>query len=128
MYSELFQHDKNMSLDENWLFAAIALQSQEVAVVFYSKKLGIDLSKQNVEKILNKKIEDDYLPFGLMYDAFSKEVERLYRVQMPSLAKGFREMRTDVLHRGCNPKEEETNALITFTNGLLKKLESIKLQ
>lgn len=126
--SEMFQNCKNLSLDENWVLATLALQLQEVAIVFYSKKLGIDLNKQNVEKILGKKIEDNFLPFNFMYDALSKEVERLCKVQMPILAKSFREMRTEVLHRGYNPKVEETCSIITFTDGLLKKLESIKLQ
>jgi hypothetical protein len=126
--SEMLQSCKNLSLDDNWVLATLALQLQEVAIVFYSKKLKIDLSKQNVERILGKKIEDDYLPFGLMYDALTKEVERLCKVQMPMLAKSFRGMRTEVLHSGYNPKEEETRTIITFTDGLLKKLESIKVQ
>jgi hypothetical protein len=125
--SEMLQNCKNLSLDENWVLATLALQLQEIAVVFYSKKLGIDLNKQNVERILGKKIEDNFLPFNLMYDALSKEIERLRKVQMPILAKSFREMRTEVLHRGYNPKEEETRSIITFTDGLLKKLENIQI-
>src|SRR5208283_3099689 len=93
--SEMLQNCKNLSLDDNWVLASLALQLQEVALVFYSKKLGIDLKKQNVEKILGKKIEADFLPFNLMYDALSKEVERLSKVQMPIMAKSFREIRTE---------------------------------
>lgn len=125
--SEMLQNCKNLSLDDNWVFATISLQLQEVAVVLCSKKLGIDLNKQNVERILGRKIEENFLPFNLMYDALSKEVERLCKVQMPILTKSFREMRTEVLHRGYNPKEEETRSIITFTDGLLKELESIKI-
>ena len=124
--SEMLQNCKNLSLDENWVLATLALQLQEVAIVHYSKKLGIDLKKENVERILGNKIVDKFLPFSCSYDAFSKEVERLCKVQMPILTKGFREMRTEVLHRGYNPKVEETCSIITFTDGLLKKMESIK--
>lgn len=49
--SEMLQDCKNLSLDENWMFATLALQLQEVAIALYSKKLGIDLNKQNVENI-----------------------------------------------------------------------------
>lgn len=122
----MLQNCKNLSLDENWVNATLALQLQEVAIVLYSKKLGIDLNKRNVERILDKKIEEKFLPFNLMYDALSKEIERIYKVQMPILTKSFREMRTQVLHRGYNPKGEETRSIITFTDGLLKKFESIK--
>lgn len=124
--SEMLQHTKSLSLNENWPLAAIALQLQEVAVIYYSDKLGINLSKESVEKILGKKIKDDFLPFPAMYDALSKEIERIYNVQMPMLIKGLREMRTKVLHEGYNPKEEETDTIITFTNGFLKRMSTIK--
>ena len=104
---EFSKHISFLSLDENWVFSTIALQLQEVAVIILSKRLGIVLDKQNVEKILAKKVEGD-LTFNMKYDAFSKEVEKLYKVKMSIMAKDFRRMRNEVLHKGYNPKKEET--------------------
>ena len=43
------------------------------------------------------------------------------------MVKSFRDIRTEVLHKGYNPKVEETCAMVTFTDGLLKTLESLKI-
>jgi len=123
--SELSRHLPFLSLSEDWMCATIALQLQEVAVTILSKRFDIVLDKQNVEKILGKNVGND-LTFSMKYDAFSKEVERLYNVEMPRMAKDLRKMRTEVLHKGYNPKREETSAIVNFTAGFLQKLESIK--
>jgi len=124
---EFSKHISFLSLDENWVFATIALQLQEVSVTILSKRLGVVLDKQNIEKILAKKVEGD-LTFNLKYDAFSKEVKTLYNVMMPIMTKNLRKMRAEILHKGYNPKKEETDAIVSFTMGFLQKLESIKPQ
>ena len=123
--SKLLQHVSFLSLDENWMFSTIALQLQEVTVTILSKRFGIVLDKQNVEKVLDKKVKGD-LTFNVKYDAFSKEIERLYKVKMPIMTKNLRRMRTEVLHKGYNPEKEETKAIVSFTIGFLQKLETIK--
>jgi polyhydroxyalkanoate synthesis regulator phasin len=44
---------------------------------------------------------------------------------MPFLATQFRRMRVKVLHEGYNPEPEEKDSLVSFTTGLLRKLEDI---
>ena len=67
------------------------------------------------------------LSFIIKYDAFSKEIERLFKIQMPILTKNLRKIRVDIVHRGYNPKKEETDAIASFTIGFLKKLENLTL-
>jgi hypothetical protein len=112
-----------LGLDINWSSAICALQLQEVAVVLVAKRKNIELDKMNVEKILGKKIKD--LSFNDRYEAFSKEVKRLFGIDMPILTMHLRRMRVSVLHEGYNPKQEEIESIVSFTIGLLKKLEDI---
>jgi hypothetical protein len=44
---------------------------------------------------------------------------------MPILVPQLRRMRVNVLHEGYNPEPEEKDSLVSFTIGLLKKLNSI---
>jgi hypothetical protein len=112
-----------LNLDANWSIATCALQLQEVATILVAKRKGIGLDKQNIEKILAKKIKD--FSFNYQYEAFSVEVKRMFGVEMPILTMHLRKMRTAVLHYGYNPKPEEKDSIVQFTIGLLKKLASI---
>ena len=112
-----------LGLNTNWSSATCALQLQEVAITLVAKRKNIKLNKANAEKILSKKIED--LSFNDRYEAFSKQVKASFNVEMPILATHLRKMRTKVLHEGYNPKPEETDSIVRFTVGLLKKLEDI---
>ena len=112
-----------MGLDDNWSSATCALQLQEVAVTLVAKRKKIKLDKANVERLLNKKVED--LSFNDRYKAFSRQVKASFDVEMPILTTHLRKMRTKVLHEGYNPKPEETDSIVGFTIGLLKKLEDI---
>ena len=113
-----------LGLDQNWASSTCALQLQEVAVILVAKKKGIELGKKNIERILNKEVKET--SFNNQYEAFSKEVKRLYNVEMPILTTHFRKMRVAVLHEGYNPKEEEKESIVSFTIGLLKKLKQVK--
>jgi len=112
-----------LGLDTNWSVATCALQLQEVATILVAERNGIRLDKPNIEKILGKKIKD--FSFNYQYEAFSKEVKRLFKVEMPILTMHLRKMRVAVLHDGYNPKPEEKDSIVQFTVGLLKKLSSI---
>ena len=113
-----------LGLNTNWSSATCALQLQEVAITLMAKRKNIKLDKATVEKILNKKIEGD-LTFNDKYEAFSKQVETAFNIEMPVLVPVLRRMRTKVLHEGYNPKPEETEPIANFTIGLLKKLKDI---
>lgn len=63
--------------------------------------------------------------FNQEYEAFGKEVKRLFNVDMPFLTNPFRKLRVKVLHEGYNPQPEEKEPVIIFTLGLLKKLEDV---
>jgi len=112
-----------LGLDTNWSVATCALQLQEVATILVAEKKGIRLDKQSLEKILGKKIQD--FSFNYQYEAFSKEVKRLFKVEMPILAMHLRKMRVQVLHEGYNPQPEEKDSIVGFTIGLLEKLNTI---
>lgn len=113
-----------LGLDTNWSLATCALQLQEVAIVLVAKSSNITLNKSNVERILNKKVQT--LSFNDRYEAFSRQVETSFGIEMPILTKHLRKMRTKVLHEGYNPKPEETDSIVGFTIGLLQKLSVIK--
>jgi len=121
--ADLMDSASFLGLDTNWSVATCALQLQEVAIILVAEKNGIKLNKSNIEKILGKKIDD--FSFNYQYEAFSKEVKRLFEVEMPILTMHLRKMRVAVLHYGYNPKPEEKDAVVSFTIGLLKKLGSI---
>lgn len=122
-YIDLVKSASFLDLDENWFSATCALQLQEVAITLFAKGKNIKLDKKHVEKILNKKIQ--HLSFNEQYEAFSKEIKRLYDVDMPILTTQFRKMRTKILHEGYNPEPEEKKAIVSFTLGLLQKLKNI---
>jgi hypothetical protein len=113
-----------LGLDTNWSVAVCALQLQEVAVTLVAERLKIDLGKTNVEQILKAKIAKDF-SFNHQYEAFRTEVKRQFDVDMPFLTTQFRRMRVKVLHEGYNPEPEEKDSLVSFTIGLLRKLEDI---
>lgn len=77
-----------LGLDTNWSVATCALQLQEVATILVAERNGIRLGKPNIEKILGKKIKD--FSFNYQYEAFSKEVKRLFEVEMPILTMHLR--------------------------------------
>lgn len=112
-----------LGLDANWSLSTCALQLQEVAITLVAKRKGIKLEKTNVERILNKKIED--LSFNDQYEAFKKQIETSFNIKMPILPTHLRKMRALVLHEPYNPKPEETDSIVGFTIGLLKKLKDI---
>ena len=112
-----------LGLNANWSLATCALQLQEVAVTLVAKRKKIKLDKANVERLLNRKIEEP--SFNHRYEAFSRQVKDSFNVEMPILTTHLRKMRTKVLHEGYNPKPEETEPIVSFTIGLLKKLKDI---
>lgn len=120
---DLMESASFLGLDTNWSLATCALQLQEVAVTLVAERKNIKLDKANVEKVLNKKIES--LSFNDQYEAFSRQVKTSFNIEMPILTIHLRKMRTKVLHEGYNPKPEETDSIVTFTIGLLKKLKDI---
>lgn len=124
--SDLLGSVQSLGLDNNWFTATCALQLQEVAVVLFSEKKDIILDKANVEKILGLKspIEGE-LFFSQRYEAFSMEVKRLFRMDMSQMLIDMRSVRRKVLHEGKNPTSEEVNSIVTFTVGLLEKLNSL---
>jgi hypothetical protein len=115
-----------LGLDTNWSVATCALQLQEVATILVAEKNGIRLDKPNIEKILGKKIKD--FSFNYQYEGFSREVKRLFNIEMPILTMHLRRMRIAVLHEGYNPKPEEKDSIVSFTVGLLQKLKNIRMQ
>ncbi len=121
--AELMDFASFLSLDTNWSVATCALQLQEVATILVAEKKGISLSKPNIEKILGKKTQE--FSFNYQYEAFSKEVKRLFSVEMPILTMHLRKMRVQVLHEGYNPQPEEKDSIVSFTVGLLEKLNAI---
>lgn len=112
-----------LGLDDNWSLATCALQLQEVAVTLVAKRKKIRLDKTNVERVLNQKIQT--LSFNDQYQAFSTQVNALSGSRMPILTTHLRRMRAKVLHEGYNPNPEETEAIASFTIGLLEKLKHI---
>jgi len=112
-----------LGLDTNWFSATCALQLQEVAITLVAKQKNIQLDKKHVEKILDRKI--DYLSFNEQYEAFSREIKRLYDVDMPFLTTQFRRIRVKILHEGYNPEPEEKDSIVSFTLGLLQKLKDM---
>jgi hypothetical protein len=81
--------------------------------------------KRNPAQILKAKIDSKDFSFNHQYEAFRTEVKRRFDVGMPFLATQFRRMRVKVLHEGYNPEPEEKDSLVSFTTGLLRKLEDI---
>lgn len=124
--NDLLGSVQSFGLDNNWFTATCALQLQEVVIVLLAEKKGIMLDKASVEKILELKrpIEGE-LPFSQRYEAFSKEVKRLFHVDMPEMLMDMRKVRRKVLHEGKNPTPEEVDSIVTFTIGLLKKLNAL---
>jgi hypothetical protein len=122
--SELIRYISFLGIDEKWMSCTCALQLQEVAIIMVAKKKGIDIDKKSVEKILNKPQNSDF-SFSNQYEAFAKEVQRLYKIEMPLMATSLRRMRVAVLHEGYNPKDEEKDAIVSFTTGLLKRLKKV---
>lgn len=114
-----------LGLDTNWFLATCALQLQEVAVTLVAKRKNIKLDKANVERLLKKKIES--LSFNDRYKAFSRQVKASFDIELPILTTHLRKMRTKVLHEGYNPKPEETESIVSFTIGLLRKLNNIAI-
>jgi hypothetical protein len=123
--ANLMESTSFLGLDTNWSVAVCALQLQEVAVTIVAEKAKIGLDKANVDRILNAKIPPKDFSFNHQYEAFRKEVKRLFNVDMPFLITQFRRMRVKVLHEGYNPEPEEKDSLVSFTIGLLQKLNSI---
>jgi len=119
--ASLMESAKFLGLDTNWSSATSALQLQEVVITLVAKRKGIRLDKSSVEKLLGKKIQN--FSFNHQYAAFSEHVKDF--IEMPILAKHLRKMRVKVLHEGYNPKPEETQSIVSFTIGLLGKLEKI---
>lgn len=122
---DLVKSAEYLGLNQNWFSSTCALQLQEVSIKLVAEKAGIDLNKANVEKILSAKIELKNFGFNNQYEAFGKEVNRLFNVDMPFLATQFRKMRVKVLHEGYNPEPEERDSLVSFTLGLMKKLDDV---
>jgi Zn-finger nucleic acid-binding protein len=114
-----------LGLDTNWSVAVCALQLQEVAITLVAEKTGISLDRKDVEKILKTQIQSKDFSFNHQYEAFGNEVKRMFDVDMPILVPQLRRMRVNVLHEGYNPEPEEKDSLVSFTIGLLKKLNSI---
>jgi hypothetical protein len=112
-----------LNLDNNWFSATCSLQLQEVAITLIAKREKIKLDKTNVEKLLEKRIQEN--SFNTQYEAFSEYVKKLYDIEMPILTTHLRKMRVKVLHEGYNPKPEETESIARFTKGLLQRLNSI---
>lgn len=123
--ADLMESATFLGLDTNWSLAVCALQLQEVAVTLVAEKTEINLDKINVEKILDKQIQPKDISFNHQYEAFTREMKRLFDIDMPFLVPQFRRMRVKVLHEGYNPEPEETDSLASFTIGLLKKLRDI---
>jgi CRISPR/Cas system-associated exonuclease Cas4 (RecB family) len=122
---DLVKSAEYLGLNQNWFSATVALQLQEVSIKLVAEKAGIDLDRTNVEKILDTKIEPKKFGFSSQYKAFGKEVSRLFNTDMPFLTTQFRRMRVKVLHEGYNPQPEERESIVSFTLGLMKRLEDV---
>lgn len=122
--SNIAQFSLFMGINQNWMSSTYALQLQEVSITLVAKKKGIDLTKENVEKILNKKIQEKEF-YSLQYEAFTKEVQRLYGIEIPLMPSFLRKMRQAVLHEGYSPKENEKELIVSVTIGLLKELKKV---
>jgi hypothetical protein len=119
---------KFLDIDQNWMLAVIALQLQEIAIKKTSDKMGINLDRRNIEKILNKPISLEkipFMPYNIEYTAFAKEVKNKTGSVMPKLVQDLRRTRANVLHEGYNPTREETDTIMTFTRGFLEKLKTL---
>jgi hypothetical protein len=114
-----------LRLGVDWSLATIALQIQEVATMKIAKHLNISLDKENVEPILNTKLNESEFGFNKRYEALSKKVKELRNVDLPRMTTGLRTVRVDILHRGYNPKKEEVDAIIEFTKGFLARLQTL---
>jgi hypothetical protein len=101
-----------------------ALQLQEVAVTIVAKKKGIELNKKNVNQIA-KDAQPSDTAFKKKYEAFSKEVKRRYGIDMPQLIPSLRDVRTEILHKGYNPDNDEKESITLFTTSLLDKLRTV---
>lgn len=123
--ADLMESATFLGLGADWSVAVSALQLQEVAITLVAKRTGISLDKKNVETILKMQIQSKDFSFNHQYEAFGKEVKRLFAVDMPILLPQLRRMRVNVLHEGYNPEPEEKDSLVSFTTGLLRKLEDI---
>jgi len=125
---DLLQMADFLDIDINWMLSAINLQLQEVAIRKVSDKMGIELNRKNVERILGTSIDLrnlKFMPFNYQYEAFSKVVKEEKRIDMPRLVQQLRKTRMDVLHLGYKPTQEETDSITTFTQGFLKKLRKL---
>ena len=85
----------------------------------------IKLDKNSGEILLKAQIPNKDFSFNHQYEAFSIEVKQLFGVDMPILTTHLRRMRVKVLHEGYNPQPEEKEPIVSFTVGLMKKLEDI---
>jgi hypothetical protein len=122
---DLVRSSEYLGLNQNWFSATCALQLQEVSIKLVADKIGLDLRQPNVEKLLGKQFEPNDFGFNQRYEAFGNEVKKLFDIDMPFLATQFRKIRVKVLHEGYNPQPEERDSLVSFTLGLMKKLEEI---
>jgi hypothetical protein len=123
LLGKIIPHASFLGINRNWAYAALALQLQEIAIIHVSDQLEIKLDKENVERILGKKLKDGEIPFRDRYEAFSKEMKKS-GVDLPVLTVLLRTMRNSVLHEGYNPQKEEADAIVEFTIGFLRKLEA----
>jgi len=124
----LLENLRVIGLGKDWASATVALQLQEVAITIFAKKFGIDLDKENVERILSRKVElqkIEFLSFSDRYEAFSKEVITKFKEEMPMLVTDLRKTRVEILHRGKNPTPEDAKSIVGFTKDLLEKLNKI---
>jgi hypothetical protein len=56
---------------------------------------------------------------------FKKELMRWFNIELPLLATQFRRTRVKVLHEGINSQPEDSQSLVVFALGLMKKLEDV---
>lgn len=110
-----------LGLGFEWILSTTALQLQEVAMTIVAEKLGIELDKKSVSKILGKQFEKD-VPFKDKYSAFCKEIKRSKDVTLSILPSDLRGMRTRILHKGISPPTNETKLITDFTCSFLKDL------
>lgn len=123
--SDLSKFTAFLGLDRKWMTATYALQLQEVSITLVAKEKNIVLDKKNVSRILRKDIKEKNGFFSYKYEAFVKEVKRLYDVEIPFMAMWLRKMRQAVLHEGHNPTETEKKHAISATVCLLKELKKV---
>lgn len=123
--SNIAQYSLFLGINQNWMTATYALQLQEVSITMMAKEKEISLKRENVERILNKNIKEKDFSFAYQYEAFTKEVKRLYDIEIPLLPMWLRKMRQAVLHEGRNPNEHEKNLAVSATIRLLKELKKL---